>query len=93
MAKDRARDETRKLPDMGKALGWTRDASAWADAIQPGGWPQNAIKTERPHDNSSINKHHDGDWRKDRNEVYNVGGGHVYSHEPREDKRAKTRLG
>jgi hypothetical protein len=24
MAKDRARDETRKLPDMGKALGWDR---------------------------------------------------------------------
>jgi hypothetical protein len=24
MAKDRANDETRKLPDMGKALGWDR---------------------------------------------------------------------
>lgn len=24
MAKDRARDERRKLPDMGKALGWDR---------------------------------------------------------------------
>jgi hypothetical protein len=27
MAKDRARDETRKLSDMGKALGWDRTSS------------------------------------------------------------------
>jgi len=83
MAKDRAKDvrrSTGSLEKMGAALGWTREESAWSDNLNdnPGqAWPQNAVKEARPHDNASINKHHGGDFRKDRNEVYNVGGGHV----------------
>jgi hypothetical protein len=86
MPKDRARDSRRKFKDvgslqrMGEALGWKREESVWSDNLQANdgqAWPQNAVKESRPHDNSSINKYHGGDWRKDRNEVYNVGGGHV----------------
>jgi len=85
MAKDRSRDskrtiDTSALSKMGDALGWKRESSAWADNLQMNSgqsFPQNAVKEGRPHDNSSINKKHDGDFRKDRNEVYNVGGGHV----------------
>jgi hypothetical protein len=72
--------EIDSLKNMGKALGWKREESAWSDNLNdnPGqAWPQNAVKEGRPHDNASINKHHGGDFRKDRNEVYNVGGGHV----------------
>ena len=82
MAKDRARDDRRSVGSfekMGAALGWKRDDSSWADSLQVNNgqsWPKNAIKKDRL-DNSGINKHHEGDWRKDRNEVYNVGGGHV----------------
>jgi len=85
MAKDRAHNPKRKfdtnaLNKMGAALGWKRGDSAWADNLQMNSnqsFPQNAVKEERLHDNSSINKHHGGDFRKNRNEVYNVGGGHV----------------
>lgn len=83
MAKDRAKDvrrSTGSLEKMGAALGWKREESAWANNMQMNSgqrWPQNAVKEGQPHDNSSINKYHGGDWAKDRNEVYNVGGGHV----------------
>jgi hypothetical protein len=86
MPKNRANDSRRKFKDvgslqrMGEALGWKREESAWADNLQMNSgqsFPKNAVKEGLPHDNSSINKHHGGDFRKDRNEVYNVGGGHV----------------
>jgi hypothetical protein len=86
---DRAKDDRRSvgsLEKMGAALGWKREGSVWADNFQMNSgksFPENAVKEARPHDNSSINKHHEGDFRKDRNEVYNVGGGHVY-HAPTE---------
>jgi hypothetical protein len=85
MAKDRAHDPKRRfdtgaLSKMGAALGWKREESTWADNLQMNSgqsFPQNSVKESRPHDNSSINKHHKGDFKKDRNEVYNIGGGHV----------------
>ena len=89
MSKDRARDARRStgsLEKMGAALGWKREESAWADNLHMNSgqsFPQNAVKEARPHDNSSINKLHGGDFKKDRNEVYNVGGGHVKQAEDR----------
>ena len=91
MSKDRARDARRStgsLEKMGAALGWKREESAWADNLHINSgqsFPQNAVKEARPHDNSSINKLYGGDFKKDRNEVYNVGGGHVKQAEDRNE--------
>ena len=85
MAKDRSHDPKRTVGSfdkMGAALGWSRDSSSWADTVKVDNgqeWPTNAVNTSQPHSNEGINKHHDGDFKKDRNEVYNLGGGHVYT--------------
>jgi hypothetical protein len=67
MPRDRARDDTRKLPDMGKALGWSRmsgskGSMAVNDAKEHESIKYEAISGERPPGVS---------------EYANVGKGHV----------------